>query len=269
MIDSHCHLAGEEFTADLPDVVARARAAGVTSAVCILEAGNDAESARAAVVRHEWPGVRFAAGIHPHKAAHFAGAADDAIETVRRSVTYDDPCAIGEIGLDYHYDFSPREVQQEIFAAQVSLARELSLPIVIHTREATDDTFRILREAGSGHVRGVFHCFTGDEAMARTALDAGFYISFAGIVTFPAAGSIRDAAKIVPADRLLAETDAPYLAPVPYRGKRNEPAHVVHVVEALAQVRGARMEEVGARITRNVEALFGAPPARGARLQGD
>ncbi len=269
MIDSHCHLAGDEFSADLHEVVARARTAGVTSAVCILEAGNDAESARAAVVRHEWPGVRFAAGIHPHHVGRFAGALDGAVETVRRSVSYDDPCAIGEIGLDYHYDFSPRGVQQEIFAAQIRLARELSLPVVIHTREATEDTFRILRDAGEGHVRGVFHCFTGDAAMARAALDIGFYVSFAGIVTFPAAESIRAAVKIVPEDRLLAETDAPYLAPVPYRGKRNEPAHVVQVVETLARVRAARPEEVGARIVRNVEALFGAPPVRGARLQGD
>ena len=269
MIDSHCHLAGEEFAADLPEVVSRARGAGLTTAVCILAAGNDKESARAAVVRHEWPGIRFAAGIHPHQAGHFGGAIDGAAETVRRSVAYEDPCAIGEIGLDYHYDFSPREVQQEIFRAQVRLARELALPIVIHTREATEDTFRILREAGEGHVRGVFHCFTGDEIMARAALDIGFYLSFAGIVTFPGAGSIRDAAKIIPEDRLLAETDSPYLAPVPYRGKRNEPAHVVQVVQTLAEVRGVRPEEVAARVTRNFEALFGAPPARGARLQGD
>jgi TatD DNase family protein len=269
VIDSHCHLAGEEFAADLPDVVSRARGAGLTTAVCILAAGNDAESARAAMVRHEWPAIRFAAGIHPHQAGHFAGAIDGAAETVRRSVAYEDPCAIGEIGLDYHYDFSPRDVQQEIFGAQVRLAREFALPIVIHTREATEDTFRILREAGEGHVRGVFHCFTGDEAMARAALDIGFYLSFAGIVTFPGAGSIRDAAKIVPDDRLLAETDAPYLAPVPYRGKRNEPAHVVQVIQTLAQVRGVRPEQVAARVTRNFEVLFGAPPARGSRLQGE
>jgi TatD DNase family protein len=266
MIDSHCHLAAEEFAADLSDVVSRARGAGLTTAVCILAAGNDEESARAAVVRHEWPAIRFAAGIHPHQANHFAGAIDGALETVRRSVAYEDPCAIGEIGLDYHYDFSPRDVQQEIFRAQLRLARELRLPVVIHSREATDDTFRILRE---GPVRGVFHCFTGDEVMARAALDMGFYLSFAGIVTFPAAVSIREAAKIVPEDRLLAETDSPYLAPVPYRGKRNEPAHVVQVIQTLAEVRGARPEDVAARVTRNFEALFGAPPPRGARLQGE
>ena len=258
--DSHCHLAGEEFAADLPEVVARARGAGLTSALCILSAGDAGEAAGAARVVEAWPEVRFSAGIHPHHAGSYAGRLEHVAADVARSLEGHRACAIGEIGLDYHYDFSPRDIQQEVFRAQVRLALERSLPIVIHTREATEDTFRILRDEGGGRVRGVFHCFTGDEAMARAALELGFYLSFAGIVTFPRAGTIRAAAKLVPADRLLAETDAPYLAPVPYRGKRNEPAHVARVVDTLAEVRGDAPLAVAAQVTKNFDELFGTAP---------
>jgi TatD DNase family protein len=258
MIDSHCHLAGEEFEADLDAVVARARDAGLTEALCILGAGDAGESARAANVRKAWPGVRFSAGIHPHHAGDYANAVDRAIETVRNSVRDDHACAIGEIGLDYHYDFAEPAVQHEIFRAQVAVARELRLPVVIHTREAAEDTFRILREAGGGDVRGVFHCFTGSEEMARTALDLGFYLSFAGIVTFPKADSLRESARITPADRLLLETDSPYLAPVPYRGKRNEPAHVARVYDFVAGVRGIPVQDLAGQVSMNFRALFGA-----------
>jgi TatD DNase family protein len=259
MVDSHCHLAGEEFTADLLDVVSRAREAGVTEAMCILAAGDDEEGARATGVRAAWPGVRFALGIHPHQAGAHAGRIDEAVALVERGLDAHQACAVGEIGLDYHYDFSPRAVQQEIFSAQVRLARERSLPVVIHTREATEDTFRILQAAGGGEVGGVFHCFTGDEAMARQAIDIGFHVSFAGIVTFPRAVEIRQAARIVPVERLLSETDSPYLAPVPFRGKRNEPAHVVRVVEKLAEVRGEPVAAVARQVRSNFEALFGPP----------
>lgn len=257
MIDSHCHLAGEEFVADLDAVVARALESGLTTALCILGAGDSEESARAAVVRNAWPGIRFSTGIHPHHAGEFADALERAVETVRSSVAHEGACAIGEIGLDYHYDLSPRVVQQEVFRAQVATARELRLPIAIHTREAAEDTFRILREEGAGEVRGVFHCFTGDEVMARGALDLGFYLSFAGIVTFPRSAALRDAAKITPANRLLAETDSPYLAPVPHRGKRNEPAHVARVYQTLAELRGMPVEELTRQVTDNFETLFG------------
>lgn len=257
MIDSHCHIAGEEFEADLTDVVARARAAGVTEALCILAAGDAAEAARATRVRAAWPGVRFAAGIHPHQAGEWARREADAIATVRAAVRDVDACAIGEIGLDYHYDFSPRDVQQAIFTAQLRLARELALPVIIHTREATDDTFALIRSEGAG-VRGVFHCFTGDAAMAREAVAIGFHVSFAGIVTFPKAQDLRDAALVVPADRLLAETDSPYLAPVPLRGKRNEPAFVPHVYARLAAVRNDAPDALARQIVENFHALFGA-----------
>ncbi len=257
MIDSHCHLAGEEFAADLDAVVTRARSAGVSAALCILAAGDRNEAERAKLVRKAWHQTYFAVGIHPHQAGEFAGRVEQAREMVRGAVREHRACAVGEIGLDYHYDFSPRDVQREMFRAQIELALELRLPVIIHTREATDDTFQILRETGAEAVHGVFHCFTGDEAMARTALDINFYLSFAGIVTFPRADSIRAAARMAPPDRVLAETDAPYLAPVPHRGKRNEPAYVAEVVAKLADIRSVSKDDLAAELTRNFASLFG------------
>ncbi|HJR60109.1 MAG TPA: TatD family hydrolase [Vicinamibacterales bacterium] len=257
MLDSHCHLAGEEFAADLEAVAARAAAAGVVTALCILEADDEPEVARAAAVRAAWPGIHFAAGIHPHHTGRFASDAARAAATVRGVVAACQACAIGEIGLDYHYDFSPRDVQQEIFRAQIRLALDLDLPIIIHTREAMADTLQILREEGGGAVRGVFHCFTGDVAIARQALGIGFYLSYAGILTFPKAGDLREAAKITPPDRLLSETDSPYLAPVPYRGKRNEPAYVPRVVETLAELHRRAADDMARQIAENFARLFG------------
>jgi TatD DNase family protein len=163
---------------------------------------------------------------------------------------------VGEIGLDYHYDFSPRDVQQEVFRAQLRLARELRYPVVIHTREADDDTLAILEEEGGGELRGVLHCFSGSAALARAGLDLGFYISVAGIVTFPKAQELRDIVKQVPLDRLLTETDSPFLAPVPHRGKRNEPAFVSRVLEVLAAVQGVSPEILAAQTTGNFVALM-------------
>ena len=255
MIDSHCHLADEAFAADLDEAIARARAAGVTGALCILAAGDDAEAERARGVRERWTAVRFATGVHPHAAGTFDGRAAESADLTRRHAAAFSACGIGEIGLDYHYDFAPRPIQQEVFRAQLALARELRLPVIIHTREATDDTFAILHEHPG--VAGVFHCFTGDTAMARRALDIGFYVSFAGIVTFPKAGDLRDAARSVPADRLLIETDSPYLAPVPHRGKRNEPAYGARVLASLAETRGEPVAEVQRNVTDNFVRLFG------------
>jgi TatD DNase family protein len=271
VIDSHCHIAGEEFAADLAGVASRAHAAGVADALCILEAEEHAEVSRAEAVRRAWPSVRFATGVHPHHAAQFAGRIETGIHVVRDAASTVAACAIGEIGLDYHYDFSPRDVQQDIFRAQIRLACELDLPIIIHTREATADTFRIIREEGGSDIRGVFHCFTGDIAMAREALDLGFYLSYAGILTFPKAGDLREAAKITPGDRLLSETDSPYLAPTPHRGKRNEPAFVVRVVETLAELHGVPVSEMAGWIDENFARLFGkgAVPVASPRAEGD
>jgi TatD DNase family protein len=255
MIDSHCHLADEAFADDLEAVVERAQAAGLTGALCILSAEDEKESAAAARLRALWPAVRFSVGVHPHAAGTFANRIADVGTSVRDAIRRERAVAVGEIGLDYHYDLSPRDVQQHVFAAQAALARELSLPIVIHTREANDDTFRLLREAGD--LRGVFHCFTGDAAMARLALDLGFFVSLAGIVTFPKAGELRDVARLIPDDRLLLETDSPYLAPVPFRGKRNEPGFVSRVVEVVAGLRSVEPASLARQTIRNFEAFLG------------
>jgi TatD DNase family protein len=255
VIDSHCHLADEAFEGDLDAVVRRALEAGLTGALCVLSADDDKESAAATRVREAWPAVRFSVGIHPHNAGRFADRLGDVESCVRAAIRREDAVALGEIGLDYHYDFSPRDVQQRVFAAQAALAREASMPIIIHTREATDDTFSLLRDMGD--LRGVFHCFTGDVAMARAALDLGFFVSLAGIVTFPKAEELREVAKLVPIDRLLVETDSPYLAPVPFRGKRNEPGFVARVVEAIAGLRSVEPAVLAAQTIRNFEAFLG------------
>ena len=257
MIDSHCHLAGEEFQADLPAVVQRAQAAGVTAALVILSAEDDTECSRAHAVVQAWHEVRISIGVHPHKAAPFAGDPQGAVALVERRLAANaDSRAIGEIGLDYHYDFAPRDVQHAVFQAQIECARKRRLPVVIHTREAEEDTFRILKDASGEEAGGVFHCFTGDRAMARRVLDAGFHLSLSGIVTFPKAEELREVARMVPLDRLLVETDSPFLAPAPHRGTRNEPARVIHVAETIAQVRGMRFAELAAATRDNFVRLF-------------
>jgi len=258
VIDSHCHLADEAFEADLDAVIDRAQRAGMSGALCILAAGDEVEAARAEAVRARWHAVRFSAGVHPHNAKDFEGRVAESVETTRATAARFGACAIGEIGLDYHYDFSPPAIQQAVFEAQIALAVELRQPVIIHTREAEDDTFVMLRDAGKGLVGGVFHCFTGDDRMARRALDIGFHVSFAGIVTFPKAETIRAAAKLVPADRLLVETDSPYLAPVPFRGKRNEPAHVARVLDVLAELRGETRASLTEQTATNFTRLFGS-----------
>jgi TatD DNase family protein len=257
MTDSHCHIAGKEFAGDLTAVVERARAAGVRRALVILAAEDDAEFARVPAVLAAWPECRFAIGVHPHHADIYAadpGAAATAV--AGRLDVMPEARAVGEIGLDYHYDFSPREVQQAVFRAQLQLARNRDLPIVIHTREAEEDTLRILAEEGGPALRGVFHCFTGDAAAAARALATGFFLSIPGVVSFPKAEPLRAALARVPGDRLLVETDSPYLAPVPFRGKRNEPAHVARVVDHVAAARGVTAAVLAAETDRNFDTLF-------------
>ena len=256
MIDSHCHLADEVFAADLDAVVARAREAGIERALTILAAGDDKEEAQAARLLSMWPDVRFAVGVHPHAAKEFAAAPDEAAVRVRQQMARTPAArAVGEIGLDYHYDFAPHDVQQQVFRAQVTLACELGLPVVIHTREADDDTVRILKEAG-GRARGVLHCFTGGPTLLRAGLELGFFISLSGIITFPKSGELRETVKAAPLDRVLIETDSPFLAPVPHRGKRNEPAHVEHVARTLAEMHGISADDVRRVTAANFHALF-------------
>jgi TatD DNase family protein len=256
MIDSHCHLADEAFRDDLEAVIARARQAGLERALVIVAAGDAAEAAQARRAQTLWPDVRFAVGVHPHSARDFADDPERAAVVVRESMaSLDGVCAVGEIGLDYHYDFSPPDVQRAVFRAQLRLARELDKPVVIHTREADADTIELLTETDHS-TRGVLHCFTGTAELARAALDLGLHISLAGIVTFPKASELRAVAATIPLDRLLAETDSPFLAPVPVRGTRNEPAHVTIVVDRLAALYGMPPPDLATRTTANFHALF-------------
>jgi len=256
VIDSHCHIAGPEFVTDLDAVVSRAREARLEHALVILAADDDEELRRAAEVRDRWTEVRFAIGVHPHAAGKFPARGGAAARVTAAIDAQPLTRGLGEIGLDYHYDFAPRDLQQAVFREQIALARERRLPIIIHTREAEEDTFRILGEERASEVGGVFHCFTGDRDMARRVLDIGFHLSLAGIVTFPRALELKEVARMAPLDRLLIETDSPYLAPVPYRGKRNEPAHVVRVAETIAELRGSTAAAIGAAARENFRRLF-------------
>ena len=257
MIDSHCHIAGEEFAGDLDAVVERARAAGVSRALVILAAEDDAEIARARTVlgrvaRVPLRGRRASASC---QSLRVESSGRPPTRSRHGSTRCRTARAIGEIGLDYHYDFSPRDVQHEVFRVQIRLALERDLPIVIHTREAEDDTLRILSEEGQGRLRGVFHCFTGDQAAADRALATGFFLSIPGVATFPKAETLRQAVAAAPADRLLVETDSPYLAPIPYRGKRNEPSYVAKVVDAARR----RPRHDGGRYRRANRSQLRAP----------
>ncbi len=251
-LDSHAHLADPLFDADRENTVAGAHAAGAIGIVCIGESVASGE--RAAMLAAAHPGfVWFTAGVHPHDAAEF----DDARDTAAvRDLTRRGAVAIGECGLDYHYDHSPRLAQRRAFAAQLALARELDRPVVVHTREAEDDTRAMVVEAGSAGVRGVLHCYTGTAPLAEAALSAGWYVSFSGIVTFKK-WDRDDVIRLVPADRLLVESDSPYLAPVPNRGRRNEPAWVSLTVARVAAVRGVDPSTLGEVTARNAARLFG------------
>jgi TatD DNase family protein len=249
--DSHAHLTLEHFDPDRDEVIARARAAGIERLVTVSSFIGDAAACAELAARHDF--IHFTAGVHPHEAKHWTPAVAAAI---RQAAARPKAVAIGEIGLDYHYDFSPREDQRRAFRDQIALAREVRLPIVIHTREAWDDTLSILREERASEIGGVFHCFSGGRDEAARCLDLGFYLSFAGPLTFKNAGGLTEAAAFAPIDRLLCETDAPYLTPHPYRGKRNEPARVVHVVDRLAALKRLSPAQVGEATTQNLMTVF-------------
>ncbi len=257
MVDSHAHLADEAFSADVEAVLERARAVPLTGILCIVDASDPEEAARARRILPLWDVIRTTSGVHPHRAATFANRPVAAAELADARIGAEPLVrAVGEVGLDYHYDFAPRDVQRAVFAGQVRLACDRGLPLVIHTREADDDTIDVLKREGGGKARGVFHCFSGDEHLARRALELGFYLSFSGIVTFPKAGAVRGAAAVVPLDRILVETDAPYLAPAPHRGGRNEPCRVVDIVNTLARIRGTDAETLASAAASNYQLLF-------------
>jgi TatD DNase family protein len=257
-LDSHTHLADPAFDADRDAVIERARAAGAAALIAIGES-LDAAARAAAISATEKGFVFFTAGVHPHDAGAFDPSRDpDAI----RAHMDQGAVAIGECGLDYHYDHSPRPLQRRAFAAQLALALELKKPVVVHTREAEDDTAAMVREAGAAGVRGVLHCFTGSHALAHAGLAAGWYISFSGIVTFRKWVD-DDLLRLVPEDRLLLESDAPYLAPAPHRGKRNEPAWVARTVERVAAARGMDPALLGELTLNNAITFFGLPEVTG------
>ena len=257
MIDSHCHLADEIFNPDLHEVIDRTKQAGFERVLVILEAGNAQEEAQATRVYDLWNEVRVAVGVHPHQSGKFAGNALGAVAVVREQIARTPfTRAVGEIGLDYHYDYSPPAAQQAVFRAQLRLARELKLPVVIHIREADNDTISALKTAGGGEVKGVFHCFSGSVELASEALALGFHISFSGILTFPNAQDLRNIARQVPLDRLLIETDSPFLTPSPYRGERNEPYRMKQTAETLAALKGVSVPELDRVTTANFHTLF-------------
>lgn len=253
-IDSHAHLADAAFDGDRDAVVGRARSAGAQGIVCIGESLPAAAAADQIARSH--PGfVFFTAGVHPHDAEAFESSRDIPLLEERVAAG---AVAIGECGLDYHYDNSPREKQRAAFQAQIELAAKVGKPVVVHTRDAEDDTKAMISAAGAAGVRGVLHCFTGSHALAEAALAVGWYVSFSGIVTFK---KWTDDAllRLVPAERLLVESDSPYLAPVPDRGKRNEPAWVARTVARAANARGVTAAELGRRTAANTRALFSLP----------
>lgn len=262
-IDTHAHLVSERFKDDADDAVARAKEAGVEQIVCVADSLPSAHGCVLLARRHE--GVWATAGIHPHNAAQ---ATEDHFAQLRRILTDDARAAggpvvaVGEAGLDFHYDFSPRDVQEEVFRRQIRLAHEFELPIIMHSRAAEQRVLEVLEDEGIPAAGGVLHCFWGSAAVAERALAMGLYLGVGGPVTFKNAGDLRSVLRDVPLDRLLVETDAPYLAPVPYRGKRNEPAYVVHAGRALAELLGVAEEELAAATTRNATRLFDLDPGQ-------
>ena len=255
LVDSHCHIDMSQFDGDREAVVARAYEAGVREMLVV--GGVDHEQGHRRAVRiAESLSLPVSAGIHPHEAKLADEAIYDELRGLARAKRI---VAVGEIGLDFHYDYSPRPQQREVFRRQVRLAREVGLPVIVHTREADEETAALLEEEGAGEVGGVIHCFTGGHELARRALALGFYISFSGIVAFPRSEVIQEVARTVALDRLLVETDAPFLAPPPHRGKRNEPAFVVDVARKVAAVREVSLEDVGRAAAANYARLFSRP----------
>jgi TatD DNase family protein len=256
MIDSHCHLDFEAFGPDRDQVLTRAREAGVTCFICI-GSGSDTVSARQSVaLAAEQPDVFAAVGVHPHDVARMTEADWTELEGLARAPRV---VGVGETGLDYHYNHSPADVQRQAYERFVALARAAGRPVISHVRDAHDDAVEILTRAGAAEVGGVIHCFTGGVAEARRYLDMGHHLSFSGILTFKNAQPIRDAAAFAPLDRVLVETDAPFLAPIPHRGKRNEPSFMKETLRVLAEVRGADVSEVERATAENTRRLFRLP----------
>ncbi len=253
LFDTHTHLDDARYNDDREAMIARAREAGVEA---FLTIGCDLGTSQAAVaLADQYPFVYASVGVHPHEVKHIQ---DGWYDELRHLAKHNNVVAFGEIGLDYHYNHSSPKDQRERFREQIQLARELKLPVIIHTRESQEDTITILKEERASEIGGVLHCFSGDTWLAKEALDLGFYLSFSGILTFQNAAALREIAKQTPLDRVLIETDCPYLTPVPYRGKRNEPAYVFQVAQQLASIHGPALslEQISGQTSDNAKRLF-------------
>ena len=253
LVDSHAHIQGEEFSGDIDGVIQRAKQAGVDKIVVVGGAGDLASNQSAVDLAHSRAGLFATVGMHPHDAK---AVSEEELAQLRELAKDSKVVAIGETGLDFHYNHSPREIQIEIFRRFIRMARETGLPLIVHDRDAHREIAELLQAEGERKLRGVIHCFTGDYGAAKAFLDLGFYLSFSGIVTFKNAGPLREVARKLPSDRILVETDSPYLAPVPHRGKRNEPAFVRLVAETVASVREVTLEEVARVTSQNARQLF-------------
>ena len=253
LIDSHAHIQGKEYAGDVEAVITRARDAGVDKIIAVGGAGEMSSNHDAVALANSYENVYATVGMHPHDAKDVG---PEELKSARDLTVHPKVSAVGETGLDYYYSHSAHDVQRRVFMDFINLARETGLPLVVHERDAAQDAAQLLRSAGNGNLRGVIHCFTGNYQAACAYLDLGFYLSFTGIITFKNAEPLRDVVRQVPLEKMLIETDSPYLTPVPHRGKRNEPAYVRLVAEALAIVKGVSLEEVAQITSGNVRELF-------------
>jgi TatD DNase family protein len=253
LIDSHAHIQGKEYAGERDAVIARARAAGVEKIIAVGGAGDMSSNTEAVALADAFPNIYATVGMHPHDAKDVV--AED-LAKLKELAAHPKVVAVGETGLDYYYSHSPHDVQSRVFGQFIQMALETDLPIVVHERDAAQEAAELLRSEGSGKLRGVIHCFTGNYEAACAYLDLGFYLSFTGIITFKNAGPLREVVRKVPLERMLVETDSPFLTPVPHRGKRNEPAYVRFVAETIAEIKGVVLEEVAETTTRNVQDLF-------------
>ncbi len=254
LVDSHCHLDYPDFAEEgVAEIISRAKSAGVGHFLTICT--EIAKFPQILAVAESSPVINCTVGTHPHHAAD-AGEINIKREEIIAFTKNPKVVGIGETGLDYYYEHSPKEEQQGVFATHIEAALETELPLIIHTRDADEDTIRIMTDIGQRQARGVMHCFSGTPWLAEKSLDLGFYVSFSGIITFKKSDELREIVKLVPMDRILVETDSPYLAPMPHRGKRNEPSFVVHTAQMVAELKGLSMEQVAAQTTENFFKLF-------------
>jgi len=253
LIDSHAHIQGREYADERAAVIHRAREAGVETIITVGGAGDISSNTAAVALAESFTDVYATVGMHPHDAKDVG---EEELNDLSELASHPKVVAIGEIGLDYYYVHSPHNVQRRVFTRFIQMALETGLPIVVHERDASHDALELLQGESTAELRGVIHCFTGNYEAARKYLDLGFYLSLTGIITFKSAGALRDVVRRLPLERMLVETDSPYLAPVPHRGKRNEPAYVGLVAQVIAEVKGLDFDEVAQATTMNVRRLF-------------